>query len=119
MKYIKNLTISADNEHNFKISNQIDKSSWLLFHLQFDNVTTDGKKPERLELDICWNGVGGVQLVATKQDGIYIVPEYQVHLLGKVMNEHKSVLKVAVLDYAKNLYCVIKLGRYGKEIELK
>ena len=119
MKYIKNLTISADNEHNFKISNQIDKSSWFLFHLEFDNVTTDGNEPERLKLDICWNGVGGVQLVATEQDGIYVVPEFQVHLLEKVMNEHKSVLKVAVRDYAKNLYYVIKLGKYKKGIELK
>lgn len=121
MSIIKNLTITADNEHNFKIycSNVIDESSWFKFDLDFIVVTKTDKVGKGKVLTICWNGVGGVQLVARQQDGIYIVPEYEVNLLEKVMKEYKEQIRDAVREYRKNLEYVNKIGKHGLEIYKK
>jgi hypothetical protein len=119
MKYIKNLNISADNEHNFKINknNIIDECPWFMFDLEFIVVTKADTVGKGKGLSICWNGVGGVQLVATQQDGIYIVPEYEVNLLEKVMKEYKDIIKEVVREYSKNLRNVNKIGKYGLNIK--
>ncbi len=119
MKYIKNLTISADNIHNFKISNSVDKSSWFKFDLTFISVTKQDSVGKGKFLTICWNGVGGVQLVATESNGIYIVPEYEVTLLEKVMKEHKDRIKDVVREYSNNLKNVNKIGTSGLDIYKK
>jgi hypothetical protein len=117
MKYIKNLNISADNEHNFKISSGMDKSDWFMFDLEFISVTKTDTVGKGKSLTICWNGVGGVQLVATQSNGIYTVPEHKVNLLEKVMKEYKEEIRDVVKEYSKNLESVNKIGKYGLNIK--
>ena len=85
---IKNLEISADNDHNFKVVRD-NNAAWFRFDLSFEQVTRTEEKVQLhtkiKHLSICWNGVGGIQLVATLQDGIHIVPEHEVNLLNKIM----------------------------------
>lgn len=119
MKYIKNLNITSVNEHNFKISNSMDKSSWFMFDLSFISVTKLDNVGKGKVLTICWNGVGGVQLVAKQQDGIYVVPEHKVNLLEKVMKEYKDEIRDRVREYVKNLEYVNKVGRRGLDIYKK
>ncbi len=117
MKYIKNLSISADNKHNFKISSGVDKSDWFIFDLDFIVVTKADTVGKGKGLSICWNGIGGVQLVAIQQDGIYVVPECRVNLLEKVMKEYKEEIKEVVREYSKNLKNVNKIGKFGLNIK--
>lgn len=119
MSNIKNLTITADNEHNFKISNKnvLDDCCWFKFDLDFIVVTKTDTVGKGKSLFICWNGVGGVQLVATQSNGIYTVPEYEVNLLEKVMKEYKDEIRDAVREYSKNLEYVNKIGRRGLDIK--
>ncbi len=119
MSNIKNLTITADNEHNFKISNSMDKSSWFKFDLDFIVVTKTNTVGKGKSLSICYNGIGGVQIVATESSGIYVVPEYQVNLLEKVMKEYKDEIRDRVREYSKNLEYVNKVGGHGLEIYKK
>ena len=119
MKYIKNLNISADNEHNFKIcnSNIIDEYPWFMFDLEFIYVTKTDTVGKGNCFSICWNGIGGVQLVATQQDGIYVVSESMVKLLEKVMKEYKDEIKKVVREYSKNLKNVNKIGKFGLNVK--
>jgi hypothetical protein len=112
---IKHLEISADNDHNFKVVRD-NNAAWFRFDLSFEKTNTGGKGKTH-DLSICWNGVGGIQIVGQLQDGIYIVPEFKIHLLREVMEEHKEEIKKVVKNYRDMIERVHKIGYYGVPIK--
>ena len=107
---IKNLEISAYNDHNFEVAKN-NSGDWFRFDLSFD------KHAKPRNLSICWNGVGGVQIVGKLQDGIYVVPEHARNLLDDVMEEYKEEIRKVVKDYSNMIKAVHKIGYYGVAIK--
>ena len=112
---IKELEISADNDHNFKVVRD-NNAAWFRFDLSFEKTNEEGKGKTH-NLSICWNGVGGVQIVATAQDGIYVIPEFKVSLLNEVMKERKEEIRKVVKDYRGMIESIHNIGYFGVPIK--